>query len=182
MVDKYEKDLEKNCRDQVIMLDRVKVTERKLSDSKAVNATSAETNSSFTEVNERLTDECAVKEGKIQSLNDLLSQARQEAKKHKAKLAQKCWENNAMTLELSELVDDEGKLLPHIKDELIMNFCESTDGDTTKNKQIPTAVAVDVPSVQSTYQRLSDRRSLDVGNNKYRQSVTSSVGFCSCIC
>lgn len=34
-----------------------------------------------------------------------------------------------MTLELFELVDDEGKLLPRIKDKLIESFCESTVGD-----------------------------------------------------
>lgn len=33
-----------------------------------------------------------------------------------------------MTSELLDLVDDEGKLLPYVKDELIQNFFESTDG------------------------------------------------------
>lgn len=69
-----------------------------------------------------------MKDGKIQSLNNLLSKACQEIEKHKIELSQKCRGNDAMTLELSELVDDEGKLLPHIKDELIRSLCKSTDG------------------------------------------------------
>lgn len=34
-----------------------------------------------------------------------------------------------MTSELLELVDNVGKLLPHIREELIKNFCESTDDE-----------------------------------------------------
>lgn len=59
----------------------MKALEKKLA---ARNATLAKTNSSLTEIHERLTDECVFKDGKIQILNDLLSQARQEVEEHKA--------------------------------------------------------------------------------------------------
>lgn len=115
MADKYKKDLEKSRREQIIILDQVKVLEKKLAEAEAANATLTETNSSLTEINERLTDECAPKDRIIQSLNDLLLLARQEIEEHKAELARKCWENDAINSDLSELVDDEGNLLPHIR-------------------------------------------------------------------
>lgn len=65
---------------------------------------------------------------KIQSLNELLVQAHQETAKHKEKLAQKCRENVAMTMELSELVDEEERLLPCVKKELIKIFYELNEG------------------------------------------------------
>ncbi|KAI5652213.1 hypothetical protein M9H77_29400 [Catharanthus roseus] len=102
----------------------MQVLERKLADVEAANAKLVETNSTLTKINYCLTNEYAVKGGKIQSMNDLLSQACQEAEKLKVELSQKCRENDAITSKLSELVDDEGKLLPRIKDEFIRNFRE----------------------------------------------------------
>ncbi|KAI5664915.1 hypothetical protein M9H77_24238 [Catharanthus roseus] len=103
MADKYKKDLEKSRREQIIILDQVKVLEKKLAEAEAANATLTETNSSLTEINERLTDECAPKDRIIQSLNDLLLLARQEIEEHKAELARKCWENDAINSDLSEI-------------------------------------------------------------------------------
>lgn len=129
MTNKYKKRLGEGSWGKDIMLDQVKVLKRKLADEEAANAKLEDTNSSLTEINEYLIDECAVKDGKIQSLNVLLSLAHQELKKHKVELTRKCQKNDTMTSELLELVDNDRKLLPRIKDELISNFYESTDGE-----------------------------------------------------
>lgn len=49
------------------MFGQVKVLEKKLADLGAGNATFTETNSSLTKINERLTDNCPIKDGKMQS-------------------------------------------------------------------------------------------------------------------
>ncbi|KAI5677598.1 hypothetical protein M9H77_08548 [Catharanthus roseus] len=53
MVDKYKKDLEKNCQEQVIMLDRGEGFREKFANVEAANTTLVETNSSLMEINER---------------------------------------------------------------------------------------------------------------------------------
>lgn len=84
-------------------------------------------NTSLSEINERLTDECAVKDERIESLNELLAQAHQETSKHKEELAQKKQKNDLLSFELSEWVDEEGKMLRCVK-ELIKKFCKSDEG------------------------------------------------------
>lgn len=51
-------------------MDRVKELERKISDLEWANLKLIETNISLTEINEWLTDECDVKNGESQSLNE----------------------------------------------------------------------------------------------------------------
>lgn len=71
-------------------------------------------------------------------MNELLTQAPQETAKHKEELTRKYRENDAMALESSKLVDEEGRLLSHVKEELIKRFCESSEGkDWFMNLNMP---------------------------------------------
>lgn len=59
-------------------MDGVKELERKIFDLERVNLKLTEINAALTEINEQSMDECAVKGGELQSLNELLVQTQQE--------------------------------------------------------------------------------------------------------
>lgn len=64
LVDKY-KELEKMHRDQGVVLDRVPELENKISDMETKNTQLSEMDTNLKEINERLTNESTVKDGKI---------------------------------------------------------------------------------------------------------------------
>lgn len=53
--------------------------ERKFTEAEVANTQLIETNASLLEINEWLTNEYAVKDGRIESLNELLMQAHQDS-------------------------------------------------------------------------------------------------------
>lgn len=82
----------------------------------------------LTEINEQLTDECIVKDGELQSLNESLVQTQQNFAEYKEALMRKEQEVGAMTTELTDLVDSEGNVRPNVKESIINEFSESPAG------------------------------------------------------
>lgn len=98
LVDKYKKELEKMCWVQGVVLDRVVELENRISEMETTNTQLSETNTSLTKINEQLTNECTVEDGKIESLNEALAQAHQEASKLKEEVEQRKKENDFVVI------------------------------------------------------------------------------------
>lgn len=71
-------------------------------------------------------DECAVKSGEWQSLHKSLVQTQQEFAECKEALTRKDQEIGVMMTELAHLADDEGNVLPSVKDKITKELCESS--------------------------------------------------------
>lgn len=61
-------------------------------------------------------------------MNEALTQAHRDAAKLKEEVEQRKRENYFLSLELSEWVDEDGKLLTSVKEWIIENFCKSKEG------------------------------------------------------
>ncbi|KAI5657972.1 hypothetical protein M9H77_26765 [Catharanthus roseus] len=86
--DKYKKELEITRREQAIALDQVAALEEKISKLEAPNIQLSETNVNLSKINKRLIDECFVKDGRIESLNETLAQVQQDTTKYKEEAEQ----------------------------------------------------------------------------------------------
>lgn len=87
--DNYKNSLEQSNPEWGIAMDRVKILKRKISDLEGANLKLTETNAALMEINERLTDECAVKNGELQSLNEPSVWTQQEVAEWKEALTRK---------------------------------------------------------------------------------------------
>ncbi|KAI5672657.1 hypothetical protein M9H77_13021 [Catharanthus roseus] len=175
LANKCKKELEKTRREQEIALDRVALLEEKTSELEAMNTQLSKMNVSLSEINEQLTDECFVKDRRIESLNETLAQVQQDTAKYKEEAEQKKQENVFLSLELSEWVDEEGKLLARIKEGISDHFCKSEEGKNNSGQKDDNIDDKEAPSPKGGSQEEPTEESQeDQNQNTLNQMTTKS--------